>query len=397
MDLSFILNELGEDRENYFNAVAPPVMQTTNFAFNTVSELRDAMADEFDTNIYSRGQNPTVNILRKKLAALDGAEDALLFNSGVGAISIAVLSLLKAGDHAISVKSPYSWTNKLFDKILPKFGITTSFVDGTDPENFERAVLKETRLIFLESPSTFNYQLQDIKKIAAFAHSRGIVTIIDNSYCTPLFQQPIKMGIDLVAQSATKYIGGHSDVVGGVLTGSRTMIKRIFENEFMNMGTMLSPNSAWLLLRGLRTLPLRLNRSFESAKLLTAWLSKHEAIEKVIWPFSPDFEQAALAAEQMQGCGGLFSFILKDSSFEKIENFCNNLQHLLIAVSWGGHESLVIPAIASMKKEDYRTDNKQHQLIRLYVGLEEPDYLIADLNKSLAKISLVTVPLNGVN
>jgi len=321
----------------------------------------------------------------------------LLFNSGVGAISIAVLSLLKTGDHAISVKSTYSWTNKLFDKILPKFGITTSFVDGTDPENFERAVLKETRLIFLESPNTFNYQLQDLKKIAAFAHSRGIITIIDNSYCTPLFQQPIKMGIDLVAQSATKYIGGHSDVVGGVLTGSRTMIKRIFENEFMNMGTALSPNSAWLLLRGLRTLPLRLNRSFESARLLTAWLSKHEAIKKVIWPFSPDFEQATLAAEQMQGCGGLFSIILKDSSFEKIESFCNNLQHILIAVSWGGHESLVIPVIASMKKEDYCADNKQHQLIRLYIGLEEPDYLIADLNKALTKASLVAKSLSGVS
>ncbi len=397
MDISFILNELGEDRENYFNAVAPPIVQTTNFAFNTVSELRDAMADEFDSNIYSRGQNPTVNILRKKLAALDGAEDALLFNSGVGAISIAVLSLLKAGDHAISVKSPYSWTNKLFDKILPKFGISTSFVEGTDFKKFEQAIVSETRLIFLESPNTYNYQLQDLKKIAAIAQSRNIITIIDNSYCTPLFQQPIKMGIDLVAQSATKYIGGHSDVVGGVLTGSRAMIKRIFENEFMSMGTTLSPNSAWLLLRGLRTLPLRLNRSFESAKLITAWLNKHEAVEKVMWPFSPDFEQATLAAEQMQGCGGLFSIILKDSSFEKIESFCNNLQHILIAVSWGGHESLVIPAIASMKKEDYCADNKQHQLIRLYVGLEEPDYLIADLNKALTKASLVAKSLSGVS
>jgi cystathionine beta-lyase/cystathionine gamma-synthase len=386
MDLSFILNELGEDREHYFNAVSPPIIQTTNFAFNTVSDMRTAMADEFDTNIYSRGQNPTLNILRKKLAALDGAEDALLFNSGAGAISIAVLSLLKAGDHAISVKSAYSWTNKLFDKILSRFGITTTFIDGTDFKNFENVVLKETRLIFLESPNTSTYQLQDIKKISAFAKARGIITIIDNSYCSPLFQQPIKLGIDLVAQSATKYIGGHSDVVGGVLTGSRAIIKQIFENEFMSFGTTLSPNSAWLLLRGLRTLPLRLHRSFESAKLITAWLSKHEAIEKVIWPFSPDFEQRELAAEQMMGCGGLFSIILKDSSLERIESFCNNLQHILIAVSWGGHESLIIPSIASIKKDDYRIDVKHHQLVRLYIGLEDPDYLIADLNSALSKM-----------
>lgn len=221
MELSFILNELGEERENYFNAVSPPIIQSSNFTFNTVTGLRQAMADEFDTNLYSRGQNPTLSILRKKLAALDGADDALVFSSGIGAISVPLLALLKSGDHVVAVENPYSWTIKLFKEFLPKFGINTTFIDGSVYDNFETAVTLQTRLIFLESPNTFSYELQDIKRIAQFARSRGIVTMIDNSYCSPIYQQPIGMGIDLVAQSATKYIGGHSDVVAGVLTGNK--------------------------------------------------------------------------------------------------------------------------------------------------------------------------------
>lgn len=386
MELSFILNELGEERENYFNAVSPPVIQSSNFTFKTVPELRQAMADEFETNLYSRGQNPTLTILRKKLAALDGAGDALVFSSGIGAISVPLLSLLKTGDHVIAVENPYSWTIKLFKEFLPKFGITTTFVDGTDFSNFEAAVKPQTRLIFLESPNTFSYELQDIKKVAGFAKLRGIITMIDNSYCSPLYQQPISMGVDLVAQSATKYIGGHSDIVAGVLTGSKELIKQIFDHEFMNIGPAISPHSAWLLLRGLRTLPLRLHRSFESTRLITQWLNDHEAVQHVIWPYCAGFKQAELAHEQMQGCGGLFSFTLNNSSFEKIEAFCNGLQHILLAVSWGGHESLILPSIASITEHEYGAIDERHQLIRMYVGLEDPQYLINDLQQALAKI-----------
>jgi cystathionine beta-lyase/cystathionine gamma-synthase len=383
MDISYILNELGEDRLQYFNAVAPPIMQSSNFAFDTVADMRKALTNEFEATLYSRGQNPTLDILRKKLAALDGAEDALVFGSGIAAISVPVLALLKQGDHVVCVENPYSWTIKLFTNLLPKFGISTTFVNGTDVANFEAALRPETKLIYLESPNTFSYELQDLKAVANLAKAKGIITMIDNSYCSPLYQQPAKLGIDLVAQSATKYIGGHSDVVAGVVTGSKEIISRIFENEFMNIGPALSPHSAWLLIRGLRTLPLRLQRSFETAKAFTAWLQQHPAVDKVIWPFNPDFPQAELAKRQMQGCGGLFSFTLKNSSLEKIESFCNKLQHILMAVSWGGHESLVIPGIAGVLTEDYRTDNPRHQLIRMYVGLEEADYLIRDLQQAL--------------
>lgn len=388
MDISYILNELGEERENYFNAVSPPIIQTSNFALKTVKEFRAALADEFYFDLYSRGNNPTLNILRKKLAALDGAEDALVFSSGVAAISVPILALVHQGDHIVSVENAYSWTIKLFKNLLPKFGVTTTFIDGTDIENFKKVIRPETKLIYLESPNTFSYELQDLKAVADLAKSRGILTMIDNSYCSPLYQRPIELGIDLSAQTATKYIGGHSDVVAGVVTGSKELIKKIFDNEFMTIGPALSPHSAWLLIRGLRTLPLRIRRSFESTKVVTDWLSKHPLVDKVIWPFREDFKQYELGQKQMQGCGGLFSFTLKDPALKKIETFCDSLQHILMAVSWGGHESLVIPSIAAISEEEYDArEYNRWQLIRMYVGLEEPEYLIRDLEQALGKIS----------
>jgi cystathionine beta-lyase/cystathionine gamma-synthase len=383
MDISYILNELGEERDGYFNAISPPIIQTSNFTFKTVSDFREALGDEYGSMLYSRGNNPTLNILRQKLAALDGAEDALVFSSGIAAITVPILSLLRQGDHVVAVENPYSWTIKLFNSFLAKFGITTTFVDGTKVENIEAAIRPNTKLIYLESPNTFSYELQDLKTVAILAKQRGIITMTDNSYCTPLYQQPIKLGIDLVAQSATKYLGGHSDVVAGVLTGSKKLIEQIFSNEFMNIGPSLSPHSAWLLIRGLRTLPLRLQRSFETTKTVIAWLKQQPQIDKVLWPFDDDFKQVKLAHQQMQGCGGLFSFTLKDSSLQKIETFCNKLKHILMAVSWGGHESLVIPSLAGIKTTDYEHTNPRHQLIRMYIGLEEPDYLIKDIAKAL--------------
>jgi cystathionine beta-lyase len=386
MNLSYILNELGEERENYFNAVSPPIIQTSNFTFKTVSDFRQALGEEYDALLYSRGQNPTLTILRKKLAALDGADDALVFSSGIAAVSVPILALLKQGDHIVSVENPYSWTIKLFNNFLPKFGINATFVEGSAVENIENAILPNTKVIYLESPNTFSYELQDLAAIAEIARRKGILTMIDNSYCGPLYQQPIKFGVDLVAQSATKYIGGHSDVVAGVLTGSKELIKRIFDHEFMNIGPTLSPHSAWLIIRGLRTLPLRMQRSFETASIITEWLSSHPAVDKVIWPFSPAFKQSELAHRQMQGCGGMFSFTLKAPTVQKIEAFCDKLQHILMAVSWGGHESLIIPSIAGIALNDYDKNNPRHQLIRMYVGLEDADYLISDLEQALALI-----------
>ena len=383
MDLSFILNELGEERDLYYNAVAPPVLQTSNFAFHTVADLRKALADEYDANLYSRGNNPTVDMLRKKLAALDGAEDALVFGSGVASISIPIISLLNQGDHVVSVAKPYSWTVKLFETLLPRFGITTTFVDGTKIEHFEKALQSNTRLIYLESPNTMTYELQDLKSVADLARKNSIVTMIDNSYCSPLNQQPFLMGIDLVAQSATKFIGGHSDVVAGVVTGSRVMIKKIFDAEFLNLGGNISPMNAWLLIRGLRTIHLRLQRVCDSTRKIVDYLSTHPKIEKVLFPFHPSFPQFELAKKQMKDAGGLFSIILKARSAAEIEKVCHSLKHFLLAVSWGGHESLVFPAIAGLPFSDFDVHNPRHRLIRFYIGLEDPDYLIEDLKQAL--------------
>jgi cystathionine beta-lyase/cystathionine gamma-synthase len=226
MDLSYIINELGEDRENYFNAVSPPIMQTSNFAFKKVDEFRNAFEDEMAGYLYSRGLNPTVDILRKKLAALDGAEDCLVFNSGAAAIFAGVLANVKAGDHIVSVKAPYTWAQKMFDVILPRFGVSTTYIDGTKTGNWEQATGNHTTFYYLESPNSWDYALQDIRAVASLAKSKGIVTMIDNSYCSPLFQKPIEMGIDLAMQTATKYISGHSDTLGGVLSGSHDMMKK---------------------------------------------------------------------------------------------------------------------------------------------------------------------------
>jgi cystathionine beta-lyase/cystathionine gamma-synthase len=382
-DLSYILNELGEDRDNYFNAIAPPIIQTSNFAFKTVADFRNGLSDEYNAILYSRGNNPTVDILRKKLAALDGAEDALVFGSGIASIAIPMIALLKTGDHVVSVAKPYSWTIKLFEKLLPKFGIITTFVDGTKTENFEKAITPNTKLIYMESPNTFTYELQDIEAVVALAKKKGITTMVDNSYCSPLNQQPYKMGVDLVAQSATKFIGGHSDVVAGVVTGSKAMIRKIFDAEFLNIGGNISPMNAWLLIRGLRTIHLRMARVCETTRKVVDFLATRPEVEKVIFPFHPSFPQYDLAKKQMKDAGGLFSVVFKAKSIDQLENFCNSLKRFFMAVSWGGHESLVIPSIVGVKPEEFDAANENHRLIRFYVGLEEADYLIDDIRRSL--------------
>lgn len=386
MDISYILNELGEDREQYFNAVAPPIIQTSNFKFNTVDDFRGALADEYQGNLYSRGFNPTIDILRKKLAALDGAEDALVFGSGIAAVTIPVLALLKTGDEVICVENPYSWTIKLFKDLLPKYGITTTFIDGCNLSEYKNAITSKTKLIYLESPNTFSFDVQDLEEVAKIAKANGILTMIDNSYCTPLYQQPISYGIDLVAQSATKYLGGHSDLMAGVVTGNRELLKKIFNNEYMNVGASLAPQNAWLLLRGLRTLPIRMEKISKNAETVISYLENHPKVSQVLHPFSEKNTHLALAKRQMKKCGGLFSIVLAGADLHKIETFCNSLNHLIMAVSWGGYESLVFPACAAIDKADFDPSNKRHVLIRIYIGLEEPEYIISDLDQALSLV-----------
>jgi cystathionine beta-lyase/cystathionine gamma-synthase len=387
MDISYILNQLGEDREDYYNAIAPPIIQTSNFAFNTVDDLRKAFEDEMGSYIYSRGINPTVDILRKKLAALDSAEDALIFNNGAAATYAGVMANVKSGDHIVCVEHPYSWTKHLFDKILPRFGVTTTYIDGREIANFERAILPNTSLIYLESPTSWYFELQDLAAVAELARAEGIVTLIDNTHCSPLYQRPIELGIDICMQTATKYIGGHSDTLGGVLTGSAAMMRKIFLSEYMCIGSGIQPFNAWLLLRGLRTLPARLERITRSTKTVWEFLKEHPKVESVIYPFDPEFDQYELAKQQMQEAPGLISIFLKLYSWEAIEGFCNGLKNFKMAVSWGGHESLIIPKISIMPREAFDPNQKDHRMIRIYVGLEDPEYLKKDLTQIFDKAS----------
>jgi cystathionine beta-lyase/cystathionine gamma-synthase len=388
-NLSYIINELAEGRENYFNAIAPPIAQTSNFAFKKVDDLRKAFEDEMGGYLYSRGLNPTVDILRKKLAALDGAEDCLVFGSGAAAIFAGVLANVKGGDHIVSVRSPYTWAQKMFDVILPRFGITTTYVDGRETKNFEEAIRPYTTLIYLESPNSWTYEVQNLKEVVQLAKSKNIVTMIDNSYCTPLYQRPVELGIDLSMQTATKYISGHSDTLGGVLSGSHAMIKRIFDSEYLNVGSGISPFNAWLLIRGLRTLPARLEKITRTTTEVISFLKSHPKIDQIIFPWDESFPQYSLAKEQMSGACGLLTFTLKNGTMESITKFCESLQHFLMAVSWGGHESLVLPKCAGIRPEDFEAANIQHQYIRMYTGLEEPSYLIADLKQALESDSAI--------
>ncbi|HEY9364891.1 MAG TPA: PLP-dependent aspartate aminotransferase family protein [Chitinophagaceae bacterium] len=385
-NLSYIINELGEERQNYFNAIAPPIIQTSNFAFKKVDDLGKAFEDEMAGYLYSKGINPTVDILRKKLAALDGAEDCLVFNCGSAAIFAGILANVKSGDHIVSINNPYTWAQRMFDVILPRFGVATTYIDGRDIENFERAILPNTTLIYLESPNSWDFALQDLQAVAELARSEGIVTICDNSYCSPLYQQPIALGIDLAMQTATKYISGHSDTLGGVLCGSHQMIKKIFDSEYLNIGSGIQPFNAWLLIRGLRTLPARFEKITKTTAQIVSFLKQHEKIDEVFFPLDESFAQYELARKQMSGACGLVTFTLKASDKKNIVRFCESLQHIMMAVSWGGHESLLIPKCAGISEKDFDAGNPGHKLLRLYVGLEEGNYLKRDLSQALAQI-----------
>jgi cystathionine beta-lyase/cystathionine gamma-synthase len=320
------------------------------------------------------------------LAALDEAEDCLVFNNGAAAIFAGVLANVKAGDHLVSVRKPYTWAQKMFDTILPRFGVSCTYVDGETLESWQQATQANTRFYYLESPNSWDFRLQPIAAVAAFARSRGIVTMIDNSYCTPLYQPVIPLGIDLAMQTATKYISGHSDTLGGVLSGSKDMIRKIFNSEYLNIGSGIQPFNAWLLLRGLRTLPSRLERIFQSTQIVLDGLREMPRIESILFPFDPSFSQYALAKQQMKGAGGLMTLILKAKSREEIVRFAESLQHILMAVSWGGHESLIIPKCAGIPAADFDAANAEHRMVRLYVGLEDPHYLLNDIRQALAKM-----------
>ena len=387
MHLSDILFHLAEDRENYYNAVSPPVIQSSNFAFKDLETFRKIFPNEMENHIYTRGNNPTVKILREKVAALERAEDALVMSSGAAAIATAVIANVQAGDHIVSVKAPYSWTVALMTRFLPRFGVETTFVDGTNLAEIEAAIRPNTRILYLESPNTLTFNLQDLAACADICKRHNLTSIIDNSHCSPIFQRPIEHGIDVVVHSATKYLNGHSDVVAGVICSNKPMIRKIFATEYMTLGAIISPHDANLMIRGLRTLELRMLRTDESAQKIVAFLEKHPKIKRIYHPFSSDNPQLHIAQKQMSGNGGLLSIETTAKTIQEAETFFYALKRFTFAVSWGGHESLIFPTVALYGIEGRANPSVPFGFARLYIGLEDADWLIEDLNQALNSIN----------
>lgn len=381
--LSEILLHQGE-RDLPFNAVSPPIFQTSIFCFPSYDEFRDALSDEESHYLYTRGNNPTVNLCEEKLAALEGAEAAKLVSSGVAASSLAILGSLKSGDHAVVVGDCYSWVRYFFDTYLAGYHIEHTYVEGTDSAEFEAAIRPNTKLFYLESPTTFTFKLQDLASVAAIAKRRGIRTVIDNTWATPFFQNPIALGIDVVVHSASKYLGGNSDVIAGVIAASRPVMKELFEQQFLPLGPVPDPFAAWLIMRNLRTLHLRMPRHFENALALATMLEGHRKVEQVLYPLLPSFSQYELARRQMRGGSGLFSFRLRTERLEEVKVFVDSLRLFKRAVSWGGYESLVFPA--GVKFADDAVPAERLGLIRLHAGIEEVDLLLEDVHNALEAV-----------
>lgn len=369
-------------------AVVPPIFQNSLFTFESWESIDEAFENRLDSFIYSRSKNPSVTLVEEKLAALAGGEKAQLFPSGMGAISACVFHCVKAGDHVITLNNLYGPANNFLNAYLkPKFNIEVTFVEGCEVSDFEKAIQPNTSLIYLESPSSAVFTLQDLKAIATLAKERGIKTMIDNTWATPIFQKPLLMGIDFEIHSCSKYIGGHSDVVAGVVIGSAEEINAICVREYEWIGAKMAPFEAWLLLRSLRTLPIRMKQHQESAMKVANYLEAHKAVDLVRYPGLHNFAQRELAQEQMTGFSGLMGFRLKSKELDKIKNFVNSLELFQIGVSWGGHESLIFaPAISYLKEmapEQFEAMGIALGDMRISVGLENADDLINDLDSAL--------------
>lgn len=385
------LNHLGEDNDLYHGAVVPPVFQNSLFTFKSWDDISNAFDKRTESFIYSRGNNPTVNLAEQKIAALAGGERALLFSSGMAAISAAILHCINQKGHIIAVKNIYGPTNNLiYNYLKEKMGVSVTFVSGTDLNDIESAIQPNTSLIYLESPSSGTFTLQDIKGVVAIAKKHSIKTIIDNTWATPYFQKPLLMGIDIEVHSCSKYLGGHSDIIAGVIISSNEIIKQIFAKEYEWVGGRISPMDAWLLTRSLRTLPIRLKAHQSNAIAVATFLENHPKIEKVNYPGLKSFAQYKLGRQQMTGYTGLLSFRLKTNDLDQVKTFFNNLKLFKIGVSWGGHESLIYALAISYSKEltpeQFKATGLAFGDMRISVGLEHVDDLIDDLKQALELI-----------
>ena len=381
-----ICGHFGEEQPAAEHAVIPPIFMTSLHTFDSIEKHLNYKPDS-GKFIYARCSNPTTALLEEKINALEKGNGCLCFASGMAAISTAILSCVKANGHIVAVQNVYGPAHAFMSEYLKeKMNVETTYVKGDDPAQFEAAVRENTNLFYLESPSSVVLSLQDIPAVAKIAKEHGIKTVIDNSWATPLYQKPITMGIDIVVHTMSKYIGGHSDIVGGAAIFADAEAKehaRSIERELL--GGILGPFESWLCIRGLRTLPARLALHQHNAIIIADRLYQHPKVKKLLWPGHPDFKQYELAKKQMSGFTGLMS-IIPEGSFEAACRFCNALKIFRLGCSWGGFESLAIMPMAGMSDEAAAEMGGARNLVRLYIGQEDAEDLWADLEQALDTI-----------
>ncbi|MFC0246074.1 PLP-dependent transferase [Falsochrobactrum ovis] len=378
--LDFAALTVTHDESNAYDAVVPPIVQTSLFTFSSYDDMVATYRGEKHRPIYTRGLNPTVRAFEEMLAKLEGGDDALGFASGMAAISSTVLTFVKPGDRIVAVRHVYPDAFRLFGTILQRMQVQVDYVDGRDEEAVAKA-LPGAKLFYMESPTSWTMEAHDVGALATIAKQHGVLSVIDNSWASPIFQRPLTLGVDLVVHSASKYLGGHSDVVAGVVTGSKQLIDAIRAETYPYLGGKLSPFDAWLLIRGMRTLPTRMKAHEASALEIAKRLQALDVVETVCHPALANRLPAGL-----HGTSGLFSVIFRDGV--NIRDFCNHLKLFKLGVSWGGHESLIVPGEVVLQQK--AQPNSAHTFgidarsVRLHVGLEGTETLWRDIEGALA-------------
>jgi len=377
--LDFAAFTVAHDEGNAYDAVVPPIVQTSLFTFPSYDDMVASYRGEKVRPIYTRGLNPTVRAFEEMLAKLEGGEDALGFASGMAAISSSVLAFVKPGDRIVAVRHVYPDAFRLFGTIMKRMQVQVDYVDGRDEEAVAKA-LPGAKLFYMESPTSWVMEAHDVGALATIAKQHGVLSIIDNSWASPIFQRPLSLGVDLVVHSASKYLGGHSDVVAGVVTGSKELINAIRAETYPYLGGKLSPFDAWLLVRGMRTLPTRMKAHEASALEIAKRLQALDVVETVCHPALANRLPAGL-----KGTSGLFSVIFREGV--NIREFCNHLDLFKLGVSWGGHESLIVPGEVVLQQK--AQPNSAHTFgidprsVRLHVGLEGTEALWRDIEGAL--------------
>ncbi len=372
-----------ENLNEYWGSIAPPIVQTSLFAFENWDSFLKGITSERTNYVYTRGVNPTTEILEKKLAELEKGEKCKCFTSGMAAISSTIFSLVEANEHILFVNNVYGPTVS-YVKTLGKFNVDYTQIFINDESEIEEYITDKTKMIYIESPSTMNFDVLDFSKISKIAKERNIITVIDNTWATPLVQKPIEHGIDLVVHSLTKYIAGHSDAVGGAVIGSYDMVDKIFEIGHQFGGGVISPFNSWLILRGLRTLPQRLYYQMNTVKMVIEYLKDNKKVLKINHPLAFEGKAKEIYEKQTNGYTSLFSVEVDFKNYEELTNFMNAFKVFKLGVSWGGYESLAIsPNYNNEANHRGLEEARQSKnLVRIYLGLEDSTTLLDDLKRA---------------